>query len=160
MIWLLPALLYAAKDAAEKARAAAHYGEIIAEREGVELPQGGGLKGIVERWKAIAPYAKEAQKAAGGASELAMLRRGEKKIERSIEEQKQVFATQTFIYGRDPAIAAAKADADLEALPMVTRADLVAGGARPVAQTATQAPDPYLPALVLAGLWWWSKRRT
>jgi hypothetical protein len=160
MIWLLPVILYAAKDAIEKRAAAAHYGAIIAEREGVELPEGGSLKAKVERWKAIAPYAKKAQTAAGGASELAMLRRSERMVERSIEEQSQVFEAQSRIYGRDPAIAAANAEADLKALPMVTRADLAAGGVRPAdVQPATQAPDPFLPALVVAGLWYWSKRR-
>ncbi|MDD5367362.1 MAG: hypothetical protein PHR30_18670 [Gallionellaceae bacterium] len=95
--------------------------------------------------------------AAGSPSELARIVRAAERAETAATETARAYNTLSTIAGYDPAAGVTPTP---EPLPMIG-----SGGAAnylPAGQTtatATQAPDPYLPALVLAGLWWFAKRR-
>ncbi|MDD3444197.1 MAG: hypothetical protein PHS60_02200 [Zavarzinia sp.] len=141
MWFLLPALVYLLKDVKRVKTATRAYGEEIAEREGVSVQEGTA----------------KAVKAAGGAIELTRIYEAERAADRAAAEQQKTFEAMTAIKGRDPA-------AGVTADPIGTT-PMIGGGpasylpaTAAVEMTRTETPDVFLPALVLAGMWFWSKQ--
>ncbi len=141
LLMLLPALLFLAKDAAKVAKAVTHYGEEIAEREGVTPEEG--------RAKAI--------EAAGGAKELTRIYITERRQEQAAAEQEQAWQALSTIHGRDPAAGVTADPGPVGQTPLVTYA--AARGFGGTWNPPAETPDVFLPALVVAGLWFWSKQR-
>lgn len=92
--------------------------------------------------------------AAGGAKELAQIVRAAERAETAAAETTRVYNTLSTIAGYDPA-----AGVTPDPLPMIGGGPANYLPAGTVATTTAQAPDPYLPALVLAGLWFFAKRK-
>lgn len=92
--------------------------------------------------------------AAGSAKDLARIVRASERAETASAEVSRTYATLSAIAGYDPA-----AGVTAEPLPMIGGGPANYLPAGQTVTTAAQAPDPFLPLLVVAGLWWWSKRR-
>jgi hypothetical protein len=139
-VWfLLPAFVYLLKDVMRIASATSAYGKEIAEREGVTVKEG----------------AEKAVKAAGGAVELTRIYEAERAAEKAAADQKKAFDTLSALKGRDPA---AGVDAAPAELPMIGGGPASYLPAAAVEVTRTETPDVFLPALVVLGLWFWSKQ--